>query len=156
MSKPSPKRLKKKKEREKLAKKKVLARRNAMRMEKIEENKFNKKLKRIKELKKDMVELDKWADNILCNMKNDTLSQLEKNAKILKEIEKEYEKEFSKKKKLNDDLEKKGLHSLQEKLNHLHNELAEKQKNEGVDLLDKKEEVAEVSVSKISDFDSKN
>jgi len=154
MSKPSPKRLKKKKEREKLAKKKVLSRRNSIRMEKIEENKFNKKLKRIKELKKDMSELEQWADNILCNMSNDTLSQLEKNAKILKEIEKEYEKEYSKKKKLNDDLEQKGLHSLQDKLNHLHNELAEKQKNECIDLLDKKEEVAEVSVLKAPDFET--
>ena len=53
MSKPSPRRLKKKKEREKQAKKKVLIRRNTIRSTKTEENQYNKKLKRVEKLQKE-------------------------------------------------------------------------------------------------------
>lgn len=153
MSKPSPRRLKKKKEREKEAKKKVLARRNAIRAERVEENKYKKKLKRVSQLQKEMGDLSQWADDVLIKMNNDTLSQLEKNAKILKELEKEYEVDKSKKQKLNDDLEQKGLLNLNEKLNYLHNELVEEQK---LNYEKSGKEIADVSICKAPDFEPEN
>ena len=165
MSKPSPRRLKKKKEREKQAKKKVLIRRNAMRSIQNEENQYNKKLKRVEKLQKDMGDLSEWADDVLMRMNNNTLIQLEKNAKILKALEAEYEKQRSKKEKLNNDLEDKGLLTLQEKLGHLHNELVEQQKAAGIEVLADElllaqdnsvpKDVAEVTICKAPDFEPK-
>jgi hypothetical protein len=164
MSKPSAKRLKKKKDREKKAKEKVLARRKAIQAPKIEENKHRKKMKRIAKLQKGMGELSMWADDILGRMSNDTLTQLEKNAQILKTLESEYEKEKAKKKQINNNLEDKGLISLQEKLDHLHNELVEQQKAAGNEILKdelilakqarSQKEVAEVSVCRVPECDS--
>ena len=167
MGKPSPRRLKKKKEREKQAKKKVLARRDAMRAPQIEENKQKKKMKRVLKLQKDMGDLNMWADDVLSRMSNDTLTQLEKNAKILKALEKEYEQELNKKKNLNNSLEEKGITSLHEKLNYLHNEFVEQQKSAGIQILDEEislaeqaktcnKNVAEVTVCKADDLEQKN
>jgi len=135
MSKPSPRRLKKKKEREKLAKNKVLARRNVARSTQVEDNQYRKKLKKVEKLQKEMSDLNGWADGVFMRMNNNTLIQLEKNAKILKALESEYKKEMSKKQKLNNDLEEKGLLTLQEKLNHIHNESAEQLKAAGIELI---------------------
>ena len=135
MSKPSPRRLKKKKEREKLAKNKVLARRNVARSTQVEDNQYRKKLKKVEKLQKEMSDLNGWADGVFMRMNNNTLIQLEKNAKILKALESEYKKEMSKKQKLNNDLEEKGLLTLQEKLNHIHNESAEQLKSAGIELI---------------------
>lgn len=133
MSKPSPKRLKKKKIREKEAKKKVLNRRMAKRSIEIEENKERKKLKRVEKLQKEMGDLSQWADDVLVNLNNSTLCQLEKNAKILKALENEYIKEVEKKNLLNKDLENKGMLTLSDKLNYLHNNLVDQQKAAGID-----------------------
>lgn len=161
MGKPSPRRLKKKKEREKEAKKKVLLKRVAMRSPQVEENKQKKKMKRVSKLQKEMGKLNMWADEVLCRMSNDTLTQLEKNAKILKALEAEYEKEKSKKRNLNQNLEQKGLSTLKEKLDYLHNELVEQQKSAGYEVLKdeielykaaNKKEIAEVTICKAPDF----
>lgn len=165
MGKPSPKRLKKKKEREKEAKKKVLARRAAMRAPQIEANKEKIKMKRIVKLQKDMGELNMWADDVLSKLSNETLTQLEKNAQILKSLEKEYEKERNTKKNLNSSLEEKGFNTLHDKLNYLHNEYVEQQKAAGNTVLQEelalaeeanicstnKKEVANVEVCKAPD-----
>lgn len=161
MGKPSPKRLKKKKEREKEAKKKVLLKRAAMRAPQVEENKQKKKMKRVTRLQKEMGELNMWANEVLCRMSNDTLTQLEKNAKILKALEAEYEKEKSAKMNLNQNLEQKGLSSLKDKLDYLHNELVEQQKSAGYEVLKdeielyktaNQKDIAEVTVCKAPDF----
>jgi hypothetical protein len=121
-------------------------------------------MKRIAKLQKGMGELSMWADDILGRMSNDTLTQLEKNAQILKTLESEYEKEKAKKKQINNNLEDKGLISLQEKLDHLHNELVEQQKAAGNEILKdelilakqarSQKEVAEVSVCRVPECDS--
>lgn len=159
----SPRKLKKKKEREKEAHKKVLARREALRAPKIEENKLRKKMKRIGKLQKDMDGLSQWADDVLLKMNDKTLSQLERNAQILKALEAEHEADREKKQKLNLDLESKGLFGLQDKLSYLHNELVEQQKSAGFDSFEEAElvkatkprkEVAEVTVLKASDCET--
>lgn len=143
MSKPSPKRLKKKKIREKEAKKKVLSRRVASRASRIEENKERRKLKRVEKLQKEMGDLSNWADDVLMKLNNSTLCQLEKNAKILKALEDEYVEEIEKKNLLNKDLEDKGLLSLSDKMNYLHNNLVEEQKAAGIEGLVETEEYEE-------------
>lgn len=147
MSKPSPRRLKKKKEREKESKKKILARRKAIRAPQIEANKEKRKMKRVVKLQKEMGELNMWADDVLSKLSNETLTQLEKNAQILKALEKEYEQNLKSKKNLNDSLEQKGFATLHEKLNYLHNEFVEQQKSSGEDVL--KEELALAEDAKI-------
>lgn len=164
MSKMSQKKAKKKKEREKESRKKVLERREVLRAPKIEENKLQKKMKRISKLQKDMEGLNQWADEVLVKMSDKTLNQLERNAKILKALEDEYEKEKAKKTQLNNDLESKGLYALEEKLNFLHNELVEQQRSVGIEVLgenivpaqkskSKPSEVAEVTVCKAPGFE---
>jgi hypothetical protein len=128
MSKMTPKKAEKKKAREKESRKKVLARRDAIRSSKSAENKIRKKMKRIVKLQKDVENLGPLADDVLLNMSDKTLSQLERNAQILKALENEYEEERSKKDQLNSELESKGALSLSDKLSFLHNELAEKQR----------------------------
>lgn len=138
MSMMSPKKAKKNKEREKEAKKKVLARRAALRAPKIEENKLKKKMKRIGKLQMDMGDLNVWADDIFMKMVNadeKTLSQLERNTQILKALEEEYVGEKARKDNLNSGLEAKGCTTLEEKLNHLHQQLVEDQKASGEEIL---------------------
>jgi hypothetical protein len=138
MSMMSRKKLQKKKDREKEVKKRVLNRRTAIRAPKIEENKNRKKMERIAKLQKDMNDLNVWADDVLQKLDSKTLTQLERNAQLLKGLEEEYEAERLKKDSLNSDLESKGLHSLDEKLNHLHQNLVQSQRNS--------KEVAEVTI----------
>ena len=138
MSMMSRKKLQKKKDREKEVKKRVLHRRTAIRAPKIEENKNRKKMERISKLQKDMKELNVWADDVLGKLDSKTLTQLERNAQLLKGLEEEYEVERAKKSELNGDLESKGLNSLDEKLNHLHQNLVQSQRTS--------KEVAEVTI----------
>jgi hypothetical protein len=138
MSMMSRKKLQKKKDREKVVKKRILNRRAAIRAPKIEENKNRKKMERIAKLQKDMNDLSVWADDVLGKLDSKTLTQLERNAQLLKGLEEEYEAERAKKSELNGDLESKGLLSLDEKLNHLHQNFAQSQRNS--------KEVAEVTI----------
>jgi hypothetical protein len=140
------KRMKKKKEREKKAHQKVLIRRQSLRKSKDEEDKLNKKNKNVIKFQKDVDDLNKWADTIMDKLDKKTLIQIEKNYEILKGLEEEYESEIKNKQKLNEELESKGLFSLENKLNYLHNELVEEQKNEECNST--KKEVADISVCK--------
>ncbi len=170
MSVMSKKKLDKKQQRAKDVKKKILARREAIRAPKIEENSQRKKAKRISKLMKDMGELNVWADDVLMKMDNSTISQLEKNAQILQALEQEYEAEKAKKNILNEELRQKGLITLEEKLGFLHQELVNQQRAAGeavlgpeLALLENREasnikidkprrEVAEVTICKAPDF----
>lgn len=118
---------KKKKDREKESKKKVALRREKIRESAREENKEFKHNERIRKLRKEMGELDIWADEVYKNMDEKTLIQLETNAKILKGLEREHRESFEEKQKINDDLESKGLTTLEEKVKYLHDKLVEEQ-----------------------------
>lgn len=122
------KKVQKKKDRAKRVRKQVLLQRAALRAPKQEENKLRRKMKRITKLKKDMGKLNVWADDVLLGLSDKALTQLERNAKILKALEEEYQTEADRKKDLNDKLEAEGCLTLDEKLNHLHAKLAEEQK----------------------------
>jgi len=122
------KKFQKKKDRERRVRKQILAQREAIRAPEREERQFQKKLKRIEKLKKDMGKMNVWADEVFLNMSDDSLSQLERNALILKALEQEYQKEKDKKKQLNDELEEQGLLTLDQKLQHLHDKLVHQAK----------------------------
>ena len=62
----------------------------------------------------------------------DTLTQLEKNCKILRGLEIEHEKEVGDKKRLNIQLEEKGYMTLQEKLKAMSEEQIKKQVQVGM------------------------
>lgn len=136
---PTQKQLQKKKQREKESKEKVAARRAVLRAPRIEENKFKKKVKRVAKLQKNMGELSLWDDAVLLRMDNAVLAQLERNAEILKGLEAEYEKEKSKKNQINEELEQKGLFTLEQKMNYLHEQLVEQQKAAAEDVLTEEE-----------------
>lgn len=113
------KKMNKKKAREKDSKKKVLLKREQLRAKAREERQEKQRDKRIKKLQEDMGELDIWADDVYKNVSEDSLKQLEHNAKILKGLEEESENEAAKKEVLNEELEEKGCKTLDEKLARL-------------------------------------
>jgi len=113
------KKMNKKKAREKDSKRKVLLKREALRAKVKEEREEKRKEKRIKKIQKDMGSLDIWADDVYKNISEDSLSQLEHNAKILKALESEAVDEEAKKEALNEDLEEKGHKTLDQKLQYL-------------------------------------
>lgn len=161
----SSKKAKKKKEREKEVKKKLELKRKALKQPQVEENQRRRKMKRVAKLQKDLGDMSVWGEDVLMKLNDNTLSQLEKNVRILKALEMEYERELKKRRKLNQELEEKGLTSLQEKLNYLHNDLVEQQKVAGEDILKEFEadaethqECAEISVCKapVEDFQEEN
>jgi hypothetical protein len=122
------KKAQKKKDREKRVRRQVLLRRAAIRAPEEEDNRLRRKMKRIAKVKKDMGERNVWSDEVLMKLDELTLTQLEKNAKILKILEEEYAQEQDKKSKLNQHLESEGCLTLEQKLNHLHQQLVEEQK----------------------------
>lgn len=122
------KKFQKKKEREKRVRKQILKQREALRAPEREEREFQKKLKRIEKLKKDMGKMNVWADEVFLNMNDKSLSQLERNAQILKALEQEYQKEKDRKKALNEELEGQGFLTLDQKLQHLHDKLVDQAK----------------------------
>lgn len=149
------KKFQKKKDRERRVRRQVLLEREAIRAPEREERKFQKKLKRVERLKKDMGRLNVWADELFLKMDDKTLSQLEHNAKILKALEEEYRDEHDRKVALNEELEAKGVHTLEEKLEHLHGRIVEQAKElyksggleaEVVEEASKRADVAEVEV----------
>ena len=113
------KKMNKQKAREKASKKKVLLKREHLRAKVREERQEKRRDKRIKKLQEDMGELDIWADDVYKNVSEDSLRQLEHNAKLLKALEEESEKESAEKEVRNEDLEKKGHKTLNQKLQHL-------------------------------------
>jgi hypothetical protein len=123
------KKAQKKKDRAKKVHKQLLRQRADLMAKRVEENNEHKKLKRVKKLKKQMGDLNVWADEVFMKMTDETLDRLEKNALILKALEAEYRREADKKAKLNEELEAAGHHTLDAKLNHLHNKMVDAAKD---------------------------
>lgn len=120
---------KKKKDREKESKKKVALRREKIREKTREENKEFHHEKRIKKLRKEMGDLDMWADDVYKKIDENTLLQLEKNVQILKGLEREFKNDSEEKQKINEELESKGLFTLEDKIKHIREKLIEEQNN---------------------------
>jgi hypothetical protein len=122
------KQMQKKKEREKAGKAKVIKLRNIKRAKEKEEHDEWKKDKAIKRLKRDMAGLDIWADAVYKKMPMSVIEQLRHNAKILQALEDEYEENAKEKEKLRKEFEEKGITSLEDMMEHLHMNIADKQK----------------------------
>lgn len=135
--------LQKRKAREEKNKKAKLHRQAVATKKRQEENAEFKKMKRIKKLQKDMGNLSVWADDVLMKLNDKALSQLEKNAAILKALEAEYSKEKDRKKELNEGLEAEGLRTLEQKMNALHQRLVEQQKLAGEEVIAEEKALAE-------------
>ena len=79
---------------------------------------------------KDVGDFQFYTEEQLAALDEDTLTQLEKNCKILRGLELEHEKEVGNKKKLNLEIEEKGHMTLQEKLEAVSQEQIKKQKSQ--------------------------
>lgn len=120
--------LKKKKAREKDVKKKVLARREQLRAPAREERADRRRDKRHDKFIKEMDSFQFYTEEQLAALDEDTLTQLEKNCKVLRGLEFEHEKEVGSKRKLNLELEEQGYTTLQEKLKAVSEEQIREQK----------------------------
>lgn len=85
-----------------------------------------KQIKRIEKLQRDLDKMDQhFSPEQLALVDEKTMQQLEKNVEILKTLELDYEKERSFKTKVNQDLESKGLYTLESKMDFINNALSE-------------------------------
>ena len=115
----SKKQEKKKKKRQEIAKKRVFARRLALRKQSSEDKKASR-LERKFRKKIDPIIKDPEKKKIMEEIKNQKiLSKLEKNAEILKQLEDAYLYEVEQKKKINEQLEMEGHKTLEEKMSAL-------------------------------------
>jgi len=103
----------KKKQRERRAKERVQARRNAV----LARRKREKELSKLDE----KTSLNKWKPTPIRNddKANEVQRRLEHNARILKALEEELIKELESKENLNEELEKEGYKTLEEKVKAL-------------------------------------
>lgn len=165
MASKAQKKLKKQKARERETRKQILARREELRAPARAERDLRRKIKKLKRVTKIQNQLgDKsiWTDDQLLGLNDKALSQLERNVQILKALEEEYAKENAQKKELNEKLEAQGLHTLESKLNHLHEDLLRHQAEQaltpvshsGCKFSSSEGDVAEVSVVKAPGFES--
>lgn len=139
--------------REKEIRKALLAKREALAIPVREENALRKKAKRITKLKRQMGPLNKWSDETLINLSEQTLSQLEMNVKILKALEDEYQQEQEKKANLNKELEEEGYTTLEEKLNSLHHRIATQFEKSIIDVGVPADLSVEIPASEVSDVE---
>lgn len=116
---------KKKKNREEIAKKRVLARRNNLRKNLSEKRKLDKLDKKFREKIKPIMNESKSKEIEDIKNKN-IIAKLENNMKVLEALEKEYQEEIDHKKEVNDLLEAEGHVSIKQKMDALE----EKMKNE--------------------------
>ncbi len=169
MTKTKQQKLQKKAKRAKEVRKKVLARREALRAPAREARELHRRMKRIDKIQRDMGEHSVWSNEVYMQFDDKTLTQLEKNAQILKALESEYKSEVAKRDDLNADLESKGLKTLQEKLDYMHQQVVADQKAAGLEALGPeviaqleeqqkpkapKKDVAEVSIVKAPGFEA--
>lgn len=117
----------KKKDKEKEKKKKVLARREELRKQSREERQNYRLTKRIKKIQKNLGDANEWSEEAYHQLDEGTLSQLEKNAEILKGLEMEYDQETAKKLELNQQLEEEGHLTIKDKLNAIQQDIAQQQ-----------------------------
>jgi hypothetical protein len=148
------KKFQKRKQREALNHQAVLKRREQIRVKAKEEREDVKRADRIRRLQRDLDRFDQFMEpELLAAVSDETLTQLEKNVKILKALETEHSHEVNQRAELNQKLEAKGLLTLQEKMDFAAQELMEAQKAAAsaeckVSVRKPKREVAEVSVVK--------
>lgn len=115
----------KKKQREQKAKMRVLARRNAIR-KKSGEDKKSAALDRKFRTKIQPIIKDPLKKEVMEKIKNEKiLSKLEKNAEILKALEKQYLDEVEQKNQINQQLEAEGHITLEEKMAALEKKIKE-------------------------------
>jgi hypothetical protein len=133
MTSQAQRKLKKKKTKERDAKKRVLARREALRVPLREEKAEARRNKRQDKFIKEVASLDNnfqfFTEEQLANLDESTLTQLEENCKVLRGLEHEFEKEVEAKLQLNEELEDDGHFSLQEKLKAMSEKTITQQKN---------------------------
>lgn len=116
MSKPSKKRLEKKKNREIKSRKKILLRRNAIRKEAAE----NKRINKIeKEAEKQEPFRHMSRIHGATKTAEEIAAQIQRNFEILRALEDEYAKEMAEREGLNQALEAEGFVTLKEKLDYL-------------------------------------
>ena len=125
--------VKKLQKRKKEKKKRVLGARAVIREKAREEKSDFRRKKQIKKIQKDMVNIEHWASEFLQMLPDNTLDQLERNAKILKTLEQEYENDVTAKKTLNDKLEDAGYLTIDEKIGALQAETLKKQAEANMD-----------------------
>lgn len=134
----------KKKVREIIAKKRVLARRNSLRKQTSDGKKLSRLNKKFRDKANPIIK-DEEKRKMIEDLKNQKiLSKLERNAEILKILEKNYEDELNRKKEINADLEAEGHVTLQEKVNAMG-----KKAIEGLD--EKQQETGEIDLSEKKD-----
>ncbi len=115
----------KKKNREEIAKKRVLARRNNLRKISSEKRKLEILDKKFREKSKPI--MNEFKSKEIEDIKNkNIIAKLENNMKILEALEKEYQEEIGHKKEVNDLLEAEGHISIKQKMDALE----KKMKNE--------------------------
>lgn len=115
---------KKRKEREKKSKVKILLRREAVRKERKEESK-KYMLEKLVQPKQNPIINMKKKDESMEDRDAKIKEQLLKNQQILKALEEEFSKEQQSRDNLNGDLESKGHGNLQDKLAAMHKEVVE-------------------------------
>jgi hypothetical protein len=117
------KKFQKRKKREKLAKKKVLKRREALRAEarkdRLEEVQKKKEESDLEKEIKEMEKLESWADEVYDKLPEKSREQIKTNIGILEALEEEYDREKSERQSLNDELEKQGHQTMDQKLKAL-------------------------------------
>ena len=119
---------KKRKDREKKSKQKVLRRRDAIRRERKEELKKMRLEQSVQPKQNPIVNMKK-KDVSVSNKDEIIKEQLLKNQQILKALEEEFQKEQENRNNLNENLESEGHGSLQEKLNAMHKKVVESEEN---------------------------
>lgn len=126
----------KKKNREKIARFRVLKRRENLRKErkqalqdhikqKIAEDEIYGKLQPYSKLKSNLNPVSDLTEEEKQKKINDTQAKIEHNLKILEALEQEYDQEQEQKKKINEDLEKEGFLTIKEKMDALHDKALE-------------------------------
>lgn len=115
---------KKRKERQKKSKEKVLRRREAIRKDRKEEMKKIMLEKSVQPKQNPIVNMKK-VDATINNQDEKIKEQLLKNQEILKALEQEFLKEQQNREDLAENLESEGHGSLQEKLNAMHKKVVE-------------------------------
>jgi hypothetical protein len=115
---------KKRKEREKKSKIKILLRREAIRKERKEESKKYMLEKLVQPKQNPIINMKKRGESME-DRDEKIKEQLLKNQQILKALEEEFSKERQSRDDLNGDLESKGHGNLQDKLAAMHKEVVE-------------------------------
>lgn len=126
----------KKKLREEIAKKRVLARRSALRKQASEDLKSSRLERKFRNKIQPIIKDEEKRKAMEQNKNQQILSKLEKNAEILRALEDEYLSEVNYKKQINEQLESEGHKTFKEKMDALNEKamknMTEEQKETGI------------------------